>query len=677
MNAMPVAGNGLFQTPNTGSTYMRTFVNTEITGSPNNPRTPSWYISTNPNKGGFGQPAPDEHEKLKMYGAMEFFIDYDRETLEPVNGGQAIKKVYTANKVPFNQEFSPTLKAADIYGIVTSYSELHNNVQPYMTERYVPDCSPTSSHRGCGLNGHCGSKLCLKHEFSYNVNGAPAYGQATGVGFEDDVLLIAEEGHPMASWGASNAITGTVQVLDVATGDHYQLPHLSVGVVEMAFSISTGDPNFIAVGIEEYGISGSYNGTTGGSRWNVWIGKKNVSSTNFLDRNGLAPNCGRIYVYVADDATTDMATYLEWPASGAPGYSFAPKSGKLKPIAGMFDGRYSEWYAAKVNTLATTDGSMPVHMTNRGKQEWGAVNPDKPNQWAIAETGLGGSTGGRSRGCSAKTAECPMGTSSSTVAFLEAEFVQGLTSQMSGSTTSRDGTVFPDYIPARVTGVLADQVYHGPHRTHGSSPSGLGQRGFAGVDSLLWLKGGMVLASEDSYGPGGFNMGIMYNISARKSIPVVGAISRNGIATHKMNAAAMAPFGSFSSPTNQEMTGFYDASASLTVSVPYTPQEYYDALDSKHVIVNNQMKGGSGPMREGFYYAAQTHFLELPTIDWETYPTSPETINAASELHYVSAYGRYRRKLSRTEEQEIALSNTEDVADDWHLDHDDFDTLHH
>merc|ERR1719197_2239874 len=173
MNAMPVKGDGTLQTPVSGKTYMRTLVNTEIT------RAPSWYISTNPTKGGFGQPAPDEHEKLKMYGAMEFFIDYDRTTLEPVNGGQAIKKVYTANKVPFNQEFGASLKASDIYGIVTDYSMLHNNVQPHMTERYKPDCSPSSSHRGCGLNGHCGSKLCLKHEYSYRVNGQPAYGQAS------------------------------------------------------------------------------------------------------------------------------------------------------------------------------------------------------------------------------------------------------------------------------------------------------------------------------------------------------------------------------------------------------------------------------------------------------------------------------------------------------------------
>jgi hypothetical protein len=512
--------------------------------------------------------------------------------------------VYTANKIAFNQPFSPTLKAADIYGIVTQYSDLHNNVQPSMTARYL---------------------------------------------------------------------------LDVATGDFYQLPHLSVGVIEMAFSISTGHPDWIAVGIEEYGISGNYNGTTGGSRWNVWIGKKDKTSTNFLDRNGLAPNCGRVYVYVADDAQTDMATYLEWPASGNPSYNFSPKFGKLKPINGMFDGNYSNWFAARVNTLPTTDGSMPVHMTNRGKQEWGAVNPDQPNQWAIAETGLGGSAGGRSRGCSAKTAECPMGTSSSTVSFLQAEFANAFGSSstvMTGNTRSRDSTVFPDYIDARVNGVLADQVYMGPHRSHGSSPSGLGQRGFAGVDSLLWLKGGNVLASEDSYGPGGFNMGIMYNVAQRKSVPIVGAISRYGITKGKMNSAAMAPYGSFSGATNQEMTGFYDASPALTVPVPFTPQQVYDAQDGKHVIVNNQMKGSSGPMHEGFYYSSQMHLLELPTIDWNTYPVSPHTLSGYDETHWTAAYGRFRRKMSEEEINDDS-EDKPDVEDDWHLDHDDFNTDHH
>lgn len=666
LQAMPVSGGAM---QSLAGTYMRTFTNTEITGAPNSPNTPTWFVSTVEDKGGFGQIAPNDDEKLQFWGATEFFVDYDRSTLVAVNGGHAIKRIYTANMVEFNAMFDSSLKAVDIFGIVTSYSELHNNVQPSFTERYHPDCSETSDARSCGLNGHCGSKLALKHEFSYNVTeGVPAYGSSSGVGFEDDLIFIAEEGHPLGGWSSTSAILGTVQVLDVATGNLYQLPHLSVGVIEMAFSISTGHPDYVAVGMEEYGVT-EFDGVDGGSRWNVWIGKKDLTSSNFLDRNGLAPNCGRVYVYAADDGTVDMADYLEWPQSGHPDYVLPVKTGAFKPIDGMFDGRYSHWHAGLVNTLNTTDGSVPVHMTRRGKQEWGAVNPEAPNQWAIAETGLGGSTGGRANGCENATADCEMGTESSTVAFLEADFLAGFMAA-DGSVTSRDGTTFPQSIPAQVNGVMADQVYNGPFRA--------GQRGLAAVDSLYWLKGNKLLAAEDSYGPGGFNMGIMYDVASRQSVPIIGAISRYGSTLRKMNAAAMAPYGSFSGTVNQEMTGFYDASAALTLDVPYTPQELFDAYDAKHVIVNNQMKGSAGPMTQGFWYTAQTHLLELPDIDFDTFETSPTELNTTDEALWVTMYGRFRgRRLDEPEAFAKFITPPNDHLDDWSNGHDDFNTNLH
>merc|ERR1712167_214425 len=100
--------------------------------------------------------------------------------------------------------------------------------------------------------------------------------------------------------------------------------------------------------------------------------------------------------------------------------------------------------------------------------------------------------------------------------------------------------------------------------------------------------------------------------------------------------------GSFSGTTNQEMTGFFDASAALSASIPYTPQSIYDASDAKHLIVNNQMKGSAGQMYEGFYYSSQTHFLELANVDWDdTSIVAPHVLDATTEAHYVSAYGRF------------------------------------
>ena len=75
-----------------------------------------------------------------------------------------------------------------------------------------------------------------------------------------------------------------------------------------------------------------------GSGWNFWVGKKDKMSSHFLDRNGLGPNQGRLYRFVADSGETDMATFVDWPASGFPGYEFTDKMGRLEPIDMVLNG---------------------------------------------------------------------------------------------------------------------------------------------------------------------------------------------------------------------------------------------------------------------------------------------------------------------------------------------------
>jgi hypothetical protein len=53
----------------------------------------------------------------------------------------------------------------------------------------------------------------------------------------------------------------------------------------------------------------------------------------------------------------------------------------------------------------------------------------------------------------------------------------------------------------------------------------------------------------------------------------------------------------------------------------------------------------------------------------------PSVINGTTELHYVSAYGRYRRQLSKSTDEEFGDDAT--IEDDWHTGHDDFDTNKH
>merc|ERR1711915_716771 len=123
---------------------------------------------------------------------------------------------------------------------------------------------------------------------------------------------------------------------------------------------------------------------------------------------------------------------------------------------------------------------------------------------------------------------------------LQAEFLEGFAA-MDSSVTSRNGSPLPASIPAKVHHVMADNVILGPDR----------EAGLSYVDSLYWGKGDNVFFAEDSSAPGGYNV----------------------------------PFGSFHRAADQELTGWFDASASLTLSVPYTPQEYYDAQTSKHMIL--------------------------------------------------------------------------------------------
>jgi len=660
LNALPVLGDGSHQTLNTNKTYMRAFINTEIRGK-NAPESAVWAISTNPSTGGFGQPAPAPEDILIMHGAMEQFVDVDRDTLEVINGGQAVKQVYTARGFPYNTVADPDATSAELYTIVTKHSDLHINVVYDSAEPNTPVCDEGAEGfdeedlRYCGLYGHCGSKVCPKHEYSYETSpGVPAYGQSVGVGFEDDLILVAQEG------GSSFGPSGTVQVLDVANGHWYQLPHLSVGVIEMAFSISTGHPDYVAVGIEDYGDSEC------GSGWTVWIGKKDQSSSHFLDRNGLGINQGRLYRFVAGNGETDMATFVDWPNSGKFDYEQVDRLGTLEPIDAMFDGRYGtfpgySWTRQSTNCALTVSGKTPIRMTGVSKQEWGDSNPDKPNQWAIAETGLGyskpdylnGSTVGEASGV-------PMGSRASTLIFLEAEFAEALEELVVRSTseavTSRNGSPMPSSIPAKVYHVMADHVVLGPDRDAGLSY----------VDSLFWGKGDMVYFAEDSRAPGGYNVGGVYNVATRKSVTLAGAIGNDN---RKMNTVANFPFGSFHSANDQELTGWFDASAALTLSIPYTPQEYYDALTGKHMILDNQMKGyGEGCMDYGFYYSAQMMSVEVPTIDWETtslaapVPTERRSLAEASKH-----YGKFRRGLKKA-----AVENCFEVGE-WTAMYDEFD----
>ena len=598
---MPVVGDGSMQTLATGRPYVRAFVNSEIrTGGDSGG---VFIISTNNAKGGFGQPPPGPTETLTLHGSAEQFFDMERDTLEVVNGGHAIKHVHGPLGYPFQEAFPPNATSAEIFRAVADHSELHVNVRPLEAARNSPSCAGSSGMAYCGLYGHCGSKISLRREFEYVPagSGGPL---VAGVGFEDDLIFVAQEDTPQPNRaGYSQAASmGTVQILDVATGDFYQCPHISMGSIEMAFAVSTGHPDYVAVVVMEYGTDDYYpptasnGGRVCGSRVSLWIGKKDASSAHFLDRNGLGPNRGRLYALVADNNETDLATFIGWPAIGASTAGLAaPLPAKLKPIQRMFNGVYYNWTAQDVNCMDAADGTVPLRTTGKAKQEWGGVNPSQPNAWLQSLTGIGGSD-------TLSSADLPLGGSSkaSTIAFFEADFKEAFDalggvaasactpeggappSSGAGCVTARDPSIaLPLSIDARVTDVMRDQVKQFPER----SSSGLDY-----VDFSMWLKSGRVVAFEDGSARDGFNVGIVYDPATRQSTPILGAFDGN----HPSNTDVSMPQWNTDSTGTMELTGGFDISAARTVALPYTPQEYYDALDGRDLVANLQMKATGG-----------------------------------------------------------------------------------
>uniref|UniRef100_A0A7S4BV15 Alkaline phosphatase n=1 Tax=Chrysotila carterae TaxID=13221 RepID=A0A7S4BV15_CHRCT len=367
-----------------GQMVMRIITNSEIrprsssgfTGS----NSPGFYVSTNPATGGFGQPEPAESEKFALYGATLMYLDVNRTTLEVLDIGQAIKHVFTPKKELHNTLIPADASSADVYAILDDYATLNNNIradQPTPREVSLSDCE--AFPEWCGLYAHCGSSYSMKHGHSY---ASPTTGgvKVDGVGFEDNVAFIAHEGSQ-----GEGGIAGTVQVLDVDTGDQYQLPQLSIGEIENAFAISTGESEHVAVVIMDYGAEGFPEGNvspisypTGrsssyGSRVTLWIGKKDKTSAHFLDRNGLGLNQGRVYVFVADSGVTDTATMLNWPNSSRDCNLFTPTPGRFEPLPTVFDGRFyvdaaPVWTYDVINSLNTLYGNEPVRMTGVASQ---------------------------------------------------------------------------------------------------------------------------------------------------------------------------------------------------------------------------------------------------------------------------------------------------------------------
>jgi hypothetical protein len=403
----PFDGHVAFPMVKDGKTVMRYITNSEIRPRSSSGFTgltaPKFYVSTNPAKGGWGEEPPSADEKLNLMGATLMYIDIDRDDYTVLDMGYAIKKVFTIKPEYYNTAIPADVKSDSVYAILDNCSYLHNNVRAdQTTPRTVTSEMCMDTPEFCGLYAHCGSSLSRKHQYSY-ASPTTDGELIDGIGFEDDIMIVSHEGS-----FAEGGLDGVMQALDIAAGNYYQLPQVSVGETEIGFAISTGHPDYVAMIIQEYGLDGVHDGCnnvtfpTGcassfGSRISLYIGKKDRSeSASFLDRNGLGVHQGWVYHYVTDSGETDTATVLNWPASGTDCSAFTPSTGRFEPLPRSFDGRYSDaagnplWTAAFTNGAKTLYGNEPMRMTEQASLEWGSMSPSNPGAFAICHTGLAG-----------------------------------------------------------------------------------------------------------------------------------------------------------------------------------------------------------------------------------------------------------------------------------------------
>lgn len=395
---------------------------------------------------------------------------------------------------------------------------------------------------------------------------------------------------------SEGGLMGVLQVLDIMTGDYYQLPHVSVGVTETGFSISTGHPDYVAIIIQEYGASGYHESCdsttypTGcassfGSRINLYIGKKDrTSGASFLDRNGLGVHQGWVYHYVSDTGDTDTATVLNWPASGDSCAAFTPSTGRFEPLPRSFDGRYSTadgtplWTAYFTNGAKTAYGNEPLRMTGYASQEWGANSPANPGAFAIAHTTLSRSDkpGGFPEG---------LNTNRGTVSFFTSKIREAIAAA-DGSIKATNGGVLPNTIGATLDAVMADSATSFPERTN----RGIGPGAFK-PDGLVWLKDGGIIYQEDQSYDKVNGYAVKYYPETCSAKIIAGATQ---VEHHLQKMATTPPYGSFTGTSANELTGAFDVSAALTVGPDATPEEYFNALTSDKISINTQIWNARG-----------------------------------------------------------------------------------
>ncbi|MEB3324642.1 MAG: alkaline phosphatase PhoX [Cyanobacteriota bacterium] len=107
-----------------------------------------------------------------------------------------------------------------------------------------------------------------------------------GRGFVDRLYFVGEEGTP-----------GRFFALDPANADLHHVPAFGRGGWESAVAVDTGSTNTVALML--------FDDTSGTANYlYLWVGSKDLSSTDFLRRNGIDASSGALYAWKAETIST-------------------------------------------------------------------------------------------------------------------------------------------------------------------------------------------------------------------------------------------------------------------------------------------------------------------------------------------------------------------------------------
>jgi hypothetical protein len=200
---------------------------------------------------------------------------------------------------------------------------------------------------------------------SANLMEANTFG--AGLGFVDRTYLVGEE--TSANGG------GIFYALDVAGRSLHQVAGVGKGAWESATLVDTGNTGTVAMLLFDDGSAAPDQG----SPLYLWMGAKEAGSSDFLRRNGLAPDQGSLYVWKTDEVANTPAG-LDSVALGAPvaGYWVLVGSGSA--------------VASGTGKFATADAQRTYALDTLGAMQFlriedGDVNPLDGSQAAFNTTG--------------------------------------------------------------------------------------------------------------------------------------------------------------------------------------------------------------------------------------------------------------------------------------------------